>query len=377
MASLIQHRDSEKRFEVLRRFDPWLIGSALLLMIIGLLCLYSVDAANPSHSYFKKQLQHIGIGVIPFCIFFFVNPHFWRRYATVLYAANAALLALVLWKGRSVGGAQRWLQFGPIDFEPSELAKLLVVITLASFLLMRMDKIRSFSTFILSLLLVAVPLILVFKQPHLGSTLVILVAWVSICVSAGIRLRFLAGVLVATVLGLTFAMRVPGVLQPYQQRRVQALLSPNAQTNGYQPLRAQIAFGSGGLMGTGFLKGEQKQAHYIPEQENDFIFTVPGEEAGLFGCTVVLILYGVFFYRVWLLMVQSEDVYFKMLTAGIFGILAFHTFANLGMNLQLLPVVGLWLPFMSYGGTAIWLCMSCVALLLNMRNRQRYYIYGA
>jgi rod shape determining protein RodA len=376
MASLIQHRESDKRFDFLRRFDPWLIGSALLLMIIGLLCLYSVDAANPSHGYLKKQLMHIGIGVVPFAIFFFVNPHFWRRYALALYGLNAALLALVLWKGRSVGGAQRWLQVGPIDFEPSELAKLLVVITLASFLLMRMDKIRSFSTFILSLLHVAVPLVLVFKQPHLGSTLVILVAWVSICVAAGIRLRFLAGALIATVVGLTFAMRVPGVLQPYQQARVKALLSPNAQTNGYQPLRAQIAFGSGGLMGTGFLKGQQKQAHYIPEQQNDFIFTVPGEEAGLLGCTVVLILYGVFFYRVWLLMVQSEDVYFKMLTAGIFGILAFHTFANLGMNLQLLPVVGLWLPFMSYGGTAIWLCMSCVALLLNMRNRQRYYIYG-
>jgi len=131
----------------------------------------------------------------------------------------------------------------------------------------------------------------------------------------------------------------------------------------------------GGVSGAGFGKGDQKHAHFIPEQQNDFIFTVIGEEGGLIGCSFVLIAFGVFLYRIWLIMVQAEDPFHRLVAAGVFGTLAFHTIVNLGMNLQLLPVVGLWLPFMSYGGTAMWLCMASVAVLLNMRTRERPVLY--
>lgn len=375
MASLTHSGAVDRTLTTIRRFDPWLVLASLLLLLVGLACLYSVDAANPSYTFFRKQLLRIAVGVVPFAVFLFVDPRVWRRYANALYVVNVALLALVLVKGKSGGGAQRWLQFGPLDFQPSELAKLLVVLTLAAFLISRLDKIRRFSTFALSLLHVLVPLILVYKQPHLGATLVIVVAWLSVCLAAGVRMRFLLGTVLLVAVGLTVAIRVPGVLQNYQRERVKAMFDPNAKGNAYQPLRAQVAFGVGGLTGTGFLKGAEKESHLIPEQENDFIFTVIGEEGGLVACALVLALYGFLFYRIWLDMVQAEDPYYRMVVAGILGILAFHTIVNLGMNLQLLPVVGLWLPFMSYGGTAMWLCMSCVALLMNIHSRKRPALY--
>jgi len=375
MASLTQSRGVERQIAFFKRFDPWLIGSALMLLVIGLLSLYSVDAAYPKQNFFRNQVMHVVEGLIPFAIFLLVDPRVWSRYSNLFYAVNIGLLALVLKIGKTGGGSQRWLQIGHVDFQPSELAKLLLVLTLSSFFLSRIGKVRSINTFLLSLLHISVPMVLVFKQPHLGATLVILVAWISICVAAGVRLRFLVGAILLVGLGLTVAVRVPGVLQPYQVERLSGLIHPQSQGNAYQPLRAQIAFGAGGLTGEGWMRGKQKEARYIPEQDNDFIFTVIGEEGGLFGCVFVLALYGLFFYRIWLHMVQTEDPYFRMVTAGIFGVLGFHAVVNLGMNLQLLPVVGLWLPFMSYGGTAMWLCMACVALLLNMRGRQRPAIF--
>lgn len=373
MASLAQNREIERRIALLKRFDFPLFLSALALVGVGLLCLYSVDANGLGSSFFKKQLIHLGVGLAPFAFFLMLDPRVWRRYANLLYLVNLGLLVLVLAKGHSGGGAQRWIQVGGLEFQPSELAKLLTILTVSSFLLARLDRIRRLSTFLLSILHIAIPVGLVFMQPHLGAALAILVAWLSVCLAAGVPIRFLVVTLLAVVLGLTAAIRVPGILKPYQKERVMAMINGNSQTNAYQALRAQIAFGAGGVTGQGLLKDDQGRT--IPEQQNDFVFTVVGEEGGLVGCTAVLALFGFFFFRVWRIMIQAEEPFYKLVAAGIFGVLAFHTVVNLGMNLQLLPVVGLWLPFLSYGGTAIWLCMACVALLLSIRSRQRTAIF--
>jgi rod shape determining protein RodA len=136
-----------------------------------------------------------------------------------------------------------------------------------------------------------------------------------------------------------------------------------------------LAFGVGGIEGTGFRNGEVKKGGFIPEQHNDFIFTVIGEEGGLIGCTLVLAGFGFFFFRAWLIMFRATEPFYKMMAVGIMGTLAFHAIVNMGMNLQILPVVGLWLPFMSYGGTAMWLCLSCVALLLNIKRHERPVLF--
>ena len=161
-------------------------------MLVGLLSLFSVDMGS-ADNYFKKQLVRVVIGIIPFAIFLFVDPRIWRRYASWLYFVNLVLLILVLVKGKSGGGAQRWIELGPVDFQPSELAKLLVVLTLSAFLVSRLDRIREFPTFALSFLHVMVPMFLIYKQPHLGATLVILIIWLSICIAAGVRAEYLVG----------------------------------------------------------------------------------------------------------------------------------------------------------------------------------------
>ncbi len=353
--------------------DWWMILAASLLMVMGLMSLYSIDnvagSVGSNHTdYFKKQQVRIGIGVVPFLLFLLVKPEFWRRCSMVLYAINIGLLALVLKAGDTRGGAQRWLQFGPIDFQPSELAKLLVTLTLATFLVNRKDDIKSFKTFALSFVHVAVPMALIYKQPHLGSTMVVAVVWFAVSLAAGVRLRFVFGAAALSVVALICAIQFQ-LLSPFQLERILGFLHPNSKSNGYQVQRGLVAIGTGGLTGKGFLKGEQKSLKFIPEQQTDFIFTVVGEEGGLVGGFAMLACFGLLFFRIWLLIFQASEPFHRMIAAGILAMLAFHMTANLGMVLQMLPVVGLWLPFMSFGGTAIWLCMADIALLLNVRSR--------
>lgn len=349
--------------------DGWLILSASLITLVGLLSLLSIDNAAGT-DFFKRQLLRIAIGSIPFAIFLFVRPSTWRRFASPLYVFNLAMLATVLLVGDTRNNAQRWLQFGPIDFQPSELAKLLVVLTVSSFLANRMDEIRSFKTFALSFAHVAIPMALIYKQPHLGSTLVVGVTWLAITWIAGTRVRYVLGAVLLAAGLLVAAFHIPGAMSDYQKGRILGFLKPDKNGDGYQVYRGLVAIGSGELDGKGYLKGEQKSLRFIPEQQTDFIFTVIGEEGGLIGGFIVLTLFGLLFFRTWLIVYLSAEPLHRMIATGILAIFAFHVTANLGMVLQLMPVVGLWLPLMSYGGTAMWLCMACVALLLNVRSQE-------
>jgi rod shape determining protein RodA len=376
MSSLAAGPIVESRPEKVRRTDWVLVVSVLLLLLVGFMSLYSIDAGEAGSRHFAKQMLRLGIGLVPFLVFFLLGPKLLLRYASPIYYINLVLLALVLVIGSRGGGAQRWISVGPLDFQPSEMAKLFIVVTLAAFFARRWDRIGQFSTFILSLLHIVVPVALIFKQPHLGATLAILVAWLGVAIVAGVPWKFLAGAGATIVALLLLAISIPGVLRDYQLERVMAMFGGDVKGSKFQPFRARLAFASGGLTGVGFLKGEQKQAGFVPAQHTDFIFTVIGEEGGLVGCTLVLGLFGVFFYRVWRIVLDATDPFCRMLAAGIFAVLGFHTIVNIGMNLELLPVVGLWLPFMSYGGTALWLCMGCVGLLLSLRAQSRPVLFS-
>ena len=256
-----------------------------------------------------------------------------------------------------------------------------MILTLASFYANRADRINSLSTFLWGLLHVAVPMALILKQPSLTAALVLLGVWFAISLLAGVPMKFFATSLAVVALLGTAVFTVPAaskyLLHGYQEGRIKGLLRKDKDNQGddWQSDRAEIAFGVGGLTGTGFLRGEQKQGKYIPEQRNDFVFTVIGEEGGLVGSTLVLCAYAFFFWRVFLVMVAASDDYERYIVGGIFALLATHTIVNIAMVLHLLPVAGLWLPFMSSGGTAIWLCMGCVGLLLNIRRQQRPILF--
>jgi rod shape determining protein RodA len=355
--------------------DWWLLLSTGILIVAGMLSLYSIDrpiltaGEQVVHSkFFQTQMIRLVMGIVPFLILLLVRPIQWRKFAVPLYVFNVAMLAAVLVLGKTKGGAQRWIQFGPIDFQPSEISKLLIVLTLASFYATRIEDIQKLRTFLLGFVHVLLPMLLIYKQPHLGATIVVVCIWLVVSLVAGVKRRYVLGAVVTGLLALTAAFFIPGALDDYQRERVFGFLEPDHKGNGFHTRQAAIAIGNGGLTGTGYLRGEQKGGRYVPDQQTDFIFTVIAEEGGLVGASMILAVFGFFFARIWWIMCNCKSIYNRMLVGGVFAILVAHTFANLGMVLKLLPVVGLWLPFISFGGTALWLCMGCVALVLRVKQ---------
>ena len=370
MATVALNQGSGTAKRILPHFDWWLLFSAAFLIFAGLASQFSLDHAR-NDGYFAKQLLRVSIGIAPLLVLYLVNPQVWKKHAITLYLLNLALLVLVLVMGKTGGGAQRWLEIGPFDFQPSEMGKLSVVVTLASLYMARFKDIRKFKSYMLAFVHVLVPMGLIFLQPHLGAALAILVIWLTVSFISGVRIVYILGTLALAGGLFAFALKSQGILKPYQKERVRAMLNADESGNSYQTMRAEVALGSGGLMGTGFLHGAQKKGEFIPKQHTDFVFTVIGEELGLLGSTLLLSGFAFFLYRVWKVMSTARDPYHRMLAAGLFAVFGFHTVVNLGSVLHLLPVVGLWLPFMSYGGTLIWLCMSSLGLLLNISQRER------
>jgi rod shape determining protein RodA len=362
------------------RVDFWLILAAAILMTVGFMSLYSEGVTRDGGANFRKQVINAVIGLVPFGIFAWVNPRFWQRIAVPIYVVNLVTLMAVLVMGKAAKGAARWIDIGPLQFQPSELAKILIVLTLATFYAARQDRITHLSTFGLGLLHAIVPALMIFRQPHLGAFTVVMVAWFAISLVAHVPLRYLLGVLGVVLFVVGTVVTVPAVrnLMPkYQLERLLGMSEggKDAQGKNWQTDRAAIALAVGGVSGAGYGNGQQKAGHFIPEQHNDFVITVVGEEGGLIGATLVLAAFGFFFYRIFLIMHLATDPFYRMVAAGIFAVLGFHTFVNMAMVLALVPVVGLWLPFLSYGGTALWLCMACVGLLLNIRRREKPLLF--
>jgi len=361
------------------RIDFWLLLSSAFLVTIGLMSLYSEGVTRDNGADFRKQMMFAIIGIVPFGIFAIIHPKIWQRIANVLYGINLVALTAVLALGSRKKGAERWIELGPIQFQPSEMAKLLTVLTLAAFYAARQETIQKTSTFLLSFLHILPPLVLILLQPHLGAAMVIVVSWFAVSLVSGVPFRNLAIAFTVFFALAAAVLTIPAVsakvLHGYQQERLNEMGTKDSKGKNWQTERAKIAIGVGGFSGTGFLKGEQKAAHFIPEQHDDFVITVIGEEGGLVGTTMVLCAFGFFFYRIWLVMLAAGDPFYKMIGGGIFAALFFHTFVNIAMVLQIVPVVGLWLPFLSYGGTALWLCMACVGLMLNIRRRERPLLF--
>ena len=349
-----------------RGIDLYLLLSAGLLLFIGLASLYSIDYSQGTR-WFAKQSVFAIVGVVPLLLMWKMPAEIWRRLSWPLYIVNALLLLAVLLLGVSAGGAQRWIDVGPFQFQPSELSKIALALTLAAFYSNRAESIKKLSTFLLSIAHVSVPILLVFVQPHLGGTLTLLGIWLAVTVIAGVPWRFIGSSLLCIVMLGVVAWNVPGVLTAEQKSRPIGFLNPDPQGDGYQQSQALIAMGSGGPFGKGYLKGDMKAKGSVPEQQTDFVFSVIGEEGGLFGSALVLSAFGFFFYRSWLAAFKAGDPFKRMVGAGLLAALGLHFFANIGMNLTVLPVVGLWLPFMSYGGTALWLCMASLGFFAGCK----------
>lgn len=350
----------------LQGFDGILLGSMLGLIGIGAYSILSVSRVDGAEIGFNKYLFTLLIGIVPF-LTFWLTPHtVWEKTARPIYALNLLLLLAVFFVGERDGGAVRWLDIGPLQFQPSEFSKLATVFTLSSFFTKRLDDLKKFSTFGLSFLHILPTVVLLVKQPHYGAATSVLVSWLAICLIAGVPWKYVLITLSTIAALFTIGLNTNFILRDYHRERIQAMFAGDEQDSAYQQMRSEVAFGVGGTHGTGFFKGEQKASQAIPEQESDFIFTVVGEELGLVGTTLTLALYGIFFIRGWLIVLRLTKTWARMTALGLLTMLAFHMIVNVQMVLGIGPVIGLWLPFISYGGTALWMCLASVGLILNM-----------
>jgi rod shape determining protein RodA len=352
----------------LRQVDLPLLLTTLLLIGVGLATLYSATY-QWSPAVFRRQVMWLAVGAVGAVVLAAIPPRVWLRFYKPLYALNVLMLLGVLAFGAERKGAQRWLELpGGFQLQPSEFAKLLLILTLAAWLARNGAAIRTPKGFLLSALHMAVPALLVFKQPDLGTSLVFAAVWFAMVYLVGARARWLWLTVVAGALGFAGLWHFD-ILRDYQKARLVSFLNPEAdpKQSGYHILQARIAVGSGQLTGKGYLHGTQKNLRYIPEQHTDFIFVVVAEELGFVGSVGLLGLYGAFLYAVWRIMVNTRNEYHRLLAGGILTLFTFHLLTNVGMTIGLFPVVGIPLPFISYGGSMLITALAAVGLLLAIR----------
>jgi rod shape determining protein RodA len=294
-----------------------------------------------------------------------------KVYAGIVYVSSLVLLILVRTPiGTSVKGAQRWFEVFGFQLAPSEVAKLALIAMLAAVLSEVRGELRVQDVF-RTAALAAIPALLVFLQPDLGSSIVFAAILVGMLVVAGARARYLALLALTAVVLIAAGFRV-GLVREYQVERLKAFLDPASVSEDalHNREQAEIAIGSGGLMGVGYLKGSQTNLDFVPEQHTDFVFTVVGEEFGFAGAAVLLSLYGLLLWRAFRVAMLSRDPFGTYLAAGIASMLALQMFVNVGMNVGIMPITGIPLPFVSYGGSSLLLNFAAVGLLLNVHMRR-------
>lgn len=361
----------------LRHVDPVLIGAVLALAVIGLFAIYSsthqaLEAVGGDPGRFvKRQVTFVALGAIVLLAAASFDYRFLKVYAGLIYASSIVLLLVVRTPlGTTVRGSQRWFELFGFQLAPSEIAKLAVIAMLAAFLseirgeLTLQDVFRATG-------LAAIPGVLVFFQPDLGTSIVFVAILVGILVVAGTRPRYLAALALSAVLVIFLGFQM-GLVKDYQLQRLQAFLdSENVDESArYNREQAEIAIGAGGLLGLGYLEGMQTNLRFVPEQHTDFIFTVVGEEFGFVGAMTLLGLYGTVVWRAFRIASLSKDAFGTYLAAGIAAMLALQMFVNVGMTVGIMPITGIPLPFVSYGGSSLLISCTAVGLLLNVHMRR-------
>jgi rod shape determining protein RodA len=358
----------------IRHVDPVLIAAALGLAVIGLLAIYSAThqslaavGLDPGR-FVKRQLTFLAVAVTVLALAASFDYRLLKVYAGIVYVSSLVLLILVRTPiGTSVKGAQRWFEF---QLAPSEVAKLALIAMLAAVLSEVRGELTVRDVF-RTAALAAVPALLVFLQPDLGSSIVFAAILVGMLVVAGARARYLALLALTAVVLIVAGFQV-GLVREYQIERLKAFLDPASVSEDalHNREQAEIAIGSGGLMGVGYLEGSQTNLDFVPEQHTDFVFTVVGEEFGFAGAVVLLSLYGLLLWRAFRVAMLSRDPFGTYLAAGIASMLALQMFVNVGMNVGIMPITGIPLPFVSYGGSSLLLNFAAVGLLLNVHMRR-------
>lgn len=363
-----------------------MVGLVFAIALIGLAAVYSATYTSKGPSpLFYKQIIWVSVGALIMFLTVIPDYHTVGRYAYVLYLISLVMLVLVMIMGRTGMGAQRWLAIGPFAFQPSELAKLSITLAFARYFA-EDPKRGGYGLKDLAVpgVMVLVPLALVLKQPDLGTALMLLLTSSLIIILAGIRARTVVMVLLtgATIASLVLFIppvrhKIWGSLKPYQQNRIKAFIDPSSDPlgSGYHANQSKIAVGSGQITGKGYRKGTQSQMAFLPERHTDFIFAVIAEETGFVGASVLILLYLV------LLLIgvdtakNAKDRLGVLMAGGIVSMISLYVFINVGMAVGVVPVVGVPLPLVSYGGTSIITTFLALGLLVNIQARRFQLFY--
>jgi rod shape determining protein RodA len=354
----------------LRRNLDWpLLALTYTLACLGVLLIFSVTRGDAT-AFYRKQIINIVLGSVALAGLSRLDYHYFVRFARSLYWINISLLLLVFMPGlnHAAKGAGRWIRIGSFPFQPSEFAKVFIILTLAIFLVDRHETIREPRTLALSLLHVAVPAALIFKQPDLGTAMVLVAIWFGMVFMAGARIMHLVAIVLAGALLFT-VMWHTGKIKVYQKNRIVSFINPDAdpKETGYHVRQARIAIGSGGMWGKGLLKSTQVRGGYVPEKETDFIFTDIGEEFGFAGALCITLLYtGLLLRGAQIVAASEEDTLGKLISTGIVTMFAVHIVVNISMNIGILPVVGVPLILISYGGSSMVLTLASVGILQSV-----------
>jgi rod shape determining protein RodA len=297
-----------------------------------------------------------------------------ERFAYVAYAVNLLLLLAVLVVGKSVLGARRWLGFGAFSIQPSEFMKITIAWTLAKFL--HDDQYREYydlKALMIPILLILIPVLLVMAQPDLGTALIILAVSVSMLLFVRISPKLL--LTIALGVAVTVPVAYKFVLKDYQRQRIISFINPQSDPRGtgYNSIQSMIAVGSGQFLGKGYKKGTQSQLNFLPEHHTDFIFPVFSEEHGFVGFLVLLVLYSTLLSSALKIAYGSNDKFGMLFAFGMGSLFFWHVFINIGMTTGIMPIVGVPLPFMSYGGSFMLACMLAVAILTNIANKKSMF----
>ena len=356
-------------FRTLFKLDWVLISLAALLTLAGLLTLYSLSSLGGTNYFFKQSLfAFLGLGTMMFAAS--LDYRYVQKYSTALYFATLLVLGLVLVFGTTVNGTAGWLSFGAFQVQPVEVAKVTLIIFLASFISKKKSELGEWTRVIASLILTATLIFLVLRQPDLGSSLVLAAIWGGMILASGLRLRHFL------VLGILGGLLVTGswfFLEDYQKARIDTFMHPESDPRGtgYNVIQAMVAVGSGGVSGKGLGYGSQSQLSFLPEKHTDFIFAVIAEELGLVGAVFIIVLYGVLLYRIRQIGVLSGDNFGYLLSLGVMIMIFVQVLVNIGMNVGLLPVTGLPAPLLSYGGSSFLSVCASLGLLQSVYRRKR------
>jgi rod shape determining protein RodA len=355
----------------LRAMDWVLVSEVLILSVIGFVVIYSSTSQNADISeLWKKQLFWFFISLFGMWVFSRIDYRFWIEASYIFYWIAILSLVAVLVLGDETNGARRWIRLGILSYQPSELAKLSVLLVLARYIGSKTVELFFLGRFLFLLALLGFPLILILKQPDLGSALLLVPVSLILMYAGGVQTRWLGWTF---ILGAASTPLVWHFMKDYQKERLQVFLNPQQDPlgAGYNIIQSVIAIGSGGISGKGFMQGTQTQLSFIPEHHTDFIFSVVGEEWGFVGCVVVLGLYYFMIQKAFAIARKARDREGALLALGIAGMFTVQIIINVGMTVGLLPVTGLTLPFISYGGSSLMFSYAAVGMLLNISYANR------